>query len=116
MTTNPAASTTSFPRPADGSRIFNSEQKMAALSAGEIASRLGSMPAWQVENGELVRTFKFEDFRAALRFVNRVGDLAEEVGHHPDIDIRYNRVRLGLVTHDAGGLTAKDFDLASKIE
>jgi 4a-hydroxytetrahydrobiopterin dehydratase len=45
-----------------------------------------------------------------------VGDLAEEAGHHPDIDIRYNRVRLGLVTHDAGGLTAKDFDLAARIE
>ena len=56
------------------------------------------------------------DFRAALGFVNRVGDLAEEAGHHPDIDIRYNRVRLALVTHDAGGLTSKDFDLAARAD
>jgi len=48
--------------------------------------------------------------------VNCVGELAEEAGHHPDIDIRYNRVRLGLVTHDAGGITAKDFDLAARAE
>jgi 4a-hydroxytetrahydrobiopterin dehydratase len=89
---------------------------MPALSAQEVASHLSTLPAWQIENGELVRTFQFEDFRAALRFVNRVGGLAEEAGHHPDIDIRYNRVRLGLVTHDAGGLTAKDFDLAARIE
>ncbi len=89
---------------------------MPALSAVEVASYLKTLPSWQIENGELVRTFQFEDFRAALRFVNRVGDLAEEAGHHPDIDIRYNRVRLGLVTHDAGGLTAKDFDLAARIE
>ena len=72
--------------------------------------------SWQVEDGVLTRTFAFADFRAALRFVNRVGSLAEEAGHHPDIDIRYNRVRLGLITHDAGGLTAKDFDLAAAVD
>jgi 4a-hydroxytetrahydrobiopterin dehydratase len=87
---------------------------MPALTAAEIAAHLAKLPAWQVENGELVRTFKFEDFRASMRFVNQVADLAEEAGHHPDIDIRYNRVRLALVTHDAGGLTAKDFDLAAQ--
>jgi 4a-hydroxytetrahydrobiopterin dehydratase len=69
-----------------------------------------------MENGELTRTFTFADFRAALGFVNRVGELAEAAGHHPDIDIRYNKVRLGLVTHDSGGITAKDFDLAGKID
>lgn len=89
---------------------------MPALSASEIDFHLGKLPGWKVETGELVRTFQFEDFRAALRFVNRVGELAEEAGHHPDIDIRYNRVRLGLVTHDAGGLTTKDFDLAGRAE
>jgi 4a-hydroxytetrahydrobiopterin dehydratase len=88
---------------------------MAALSAAEVTAHLSTVPGWQVKDGELVRIFQFEDFAAALRFVNRVGDLAEEAGHHPDIDIRYNRVRLGLVTHDEGGLTAKDFDLAAKI-
>ena len=87
---------------------------MNALSAEEARSRLGNLPGWQIEAGELVRTFQFKDFRAALHFVNQVGEAAEAAGHHPDIDIRYNRVRLALVTHDAGGLTAKDFDLASQ--
>lgn len=86
---------------------------MSALSLAEIDSRLTALPDWSVEGGELVRTFQFKDFRAAMGFVNKVADLAEEAGHHPDIDIRYSRVRLGLVTHDAGGLTAKDFDLAT---
>jgi 4a-hydroxytetrahydrobiopterin dehydratase len=86
---------------------------MSPLSTSEVASHLGSLPGWQVENGELTRTFTFKDFLAALAFVNRLGERAEEAGHHPDIDIRYNRVRLALVTHDAGGLTEKDFDLAA---
>ena len=52
-------------------------------------------------------------FPAAIAFVNQVANLAEEAGHHPDIDIRYNRVRLALVSHDAGGLTTKDFAVAA---
>ena len=87
---------------------------MSALTAQEAESRLKNLPGWKIEAGELVRTFQFPDFRASLRFVNAVGELAEQAGHHPDIDIRYNRVRLALVTHDAGGLTEKDFDLAGK--
>lgn len=86
---------------------------MPTLPTDEIALRLRALPGWQIVGGELTRTFKFEDFRAALAFVNRVGERAEQAGHHPDIDIRYNRVRLCLVTHDAGGLTARDFDLAA---
>jgi 4a-hydroxytetrahydrobiopterin dehydratase len=86
---------------------------MRKLSEQEVASHLGALPEWQIEKGELTRTFTFKDFLAALAFVNRVGERAEAAGHHPDIDIRYNKVRLGLVTHDAGGLTAKDFDLAA---
>ncbi len=89
---------------------------MPALSAAEVASHLTRVPDWKVENGELVRTFQFEDFRASMRFVNEVAGLAEAATHHPDIDIRYNRVRLALVTHDAGGLTAKDFDLAAQVD
>jgi len=83
------------------------------LSEAEISSRLQSLPDWKVESGVLSRTFAFEDFLSSLTFVNRVGEVAESAGHHPDIDIRYNRVRLGLVTHDAGGLTEKDFDVAA---
>jgi 4a-hydroxytetrahydrobiopterin dehydratase len=89
---------------------------MPAFSAAEVAAHLTALPAWQLEDGQLVRTFQFPDFLAALRFVNRVAVLAEEAGHHPDIDIRYNRVRLGLTTHDAGGLTTKDFELAASID
>jgi 4a-hydroxytetrahydrobiopterin dehydratase len=87
---------------------------MPALTASEVDSHLGALPAWKVEKGELVRIFQFKDFLAAMRFVNEVAELAEAAGHHPDIDIRYNKVRLGLVTHDAGGLTVKDFDLAAR--
>jgi 4a-hydroxytetrahydrobiopterin dehydratase len=89
---------------------------MAALAQTEIDTRLRSMPTWQVQAGELTRTFTCKDFRAALAFVNKVGDLAASAGHHPDIDIRYNKVRLALVTHDAGGLTEKDFDMAAEID
>jgi 4a-hydroxytetrahydrobiopterin dehydratase len=89
---------------------------MNPLTAQEIATHLGALPEWRIEEGVLTRTFRFEDFIAALAFVNQVGERAEKAGHHPDIDIRYNRVRLGLVTHDAGGLTAKDFDLAVAVD
>jgi len=89
---------------------------MPAYSPEEAASRLGDLPSWLIEDGRLTRTFSFKDFPAALAFVNRVGELAEEAGHHPDIDIRYNRVRLSLVTHDAEGLTVKDFELAAAAE
>lgn len=85
------------------------------LSDAEIVTAQRALGSWQVEHGELVRTFSFPDFRASLAFVNQVGELAEAAGHHPDIDIRYNKVRLALMTHDAGGLTTKDFDLARKI-
>jgi 4a-hydroxytetrahydrobiopterin dehydratase len=85
---------------------------MPVLSPSAAQTRLAQLPGWQIESGELVRTFQFKDFVAALQFVNLIGKLAEVAGHHPDIDIRYNRVRLSLVTHDAGGLTEKDFDLA----
>ena len=89
---------------------------MKLLSDEEVLSRLGALPGWKIEDGMLVKTFKFKDFLTALHFVNRLGDVAEEAGHHPDIDIRYNRVRLSLTTHDAGGLTGKDFDLAGQAQ
>jgi 4a-hydroxytetrahydrobiopterin dehydratase len=88
---------------------------MTVISSKEAEQRLASMAGWGIEAGELVKTFSFKDFREALAFVNRVGEAAESAGHHPDIDIRYNRVRLSLVTHDAGGLTEKDFNLASGV-
>ncbi len=89
---------------------------MPILSPDAAQSRLAQLPGCQIESGELVRTFQFKDFVAALQFVNQVGEFAEKPGHHPDIDIRYNRVRLALVSHDAGGLTEKDFDLAAQVQ
>ncbi len=89
---------------------------MPALSPHEVSAHLAALPNWQVVNGELIRTFKFEDFRAAMRFVNGVAELAEAANHHPDIDIRYNKVTLKLVTHDEGGLTGRDFSLAAAVE
>ena len=89
---------------------------MPILSPTEVDRQLSSVPAWRVEAGVLVRTYEFADFRAAMLFVNRLAEAAEAAGHHPDIDIRYNRVRLGLVTHSAGGLTAKDFALAAQAD
>jgi 4a-hydroxytetrahydrobiopterin dehydratase len=92
------------------------EDLMRTFTAEEVASHLGALPEWRIEEGELTRTLTFKDFSAALAFVNRVGERAETAGHHPDIDIRYNRVRLALVSHDAGGLTAKDFELAAVVD
>jgi 4a-hydroxytetrahydrobiopterin dehydratase len=89
---------------------------VAALNQQEAKDRLAALSGWQIEGGELIKTYTFKDFRLALSFVNRVGEAAEAAGHHPDIDIRYNRVRLALVTHDAGGLTDKDFELAAKAD
>ena len=89
---------------------------MAALNQQEAKDRLAGLAGWQIEGGELIKTYSFKDFRLALSFVNRVGEAAEAAGHHPDIDIRYNRVRLSLVTHDAGGLTDKDFGLAARAD
>jgi 4a-hydroxytetrahydrobiopterin dehydratase len=89
---------------------------MPRLSEAAIAAALASRPGWSRAGDEIVRMFQFPDFAAALAFVVRVGDLAEAAGHHPDIDIRYNRVRLALTTHDQGGLTDQDLTLAGQID
>jgi len=73
-------------------------------------------PRWELSGGQLVKTVACGDFRRALDFVNEVGRLAEEANHHPDIDIRYSKVTLALVSHDAGGITSRDLDLARAID
>jgi 4a-hydroxytetrahydrobiopterin dehydratase len=73
-------------------------------------------PAWELIGGTLIKTVELQNFSEALAFVNEVGRLAEEADHHPDIDIRYNRVTLALLTHDAGGITQLDLDLALSID
>ena len=85
------------------------------LSEAEVQSKLTTVPGWTLENGEITRTFKLGSFPAALVFVGAVGHLAESANHHPDILIRYKNVKLSLVTHDSGGLTDKDFALATRI-
>ena len=88
---------------------------MQKLSDKELQQALNTLPNWTLKNGELVQERTFKDFVASMAFVNNVAQLAEATGHHPDIDIRYNRVRLALVTHDAGGITQNDTALAQKI-
>ena len=74
------------------------------------------MPEWRQQGAAINRTFAGRDFVAALKFVNEVARLAEEAWHHPDIDIRWNKVTLVLSTHDEGGLTEKDFALAARCD
>jgi len=88
---------------------------MPLLTETEIQGRLAGVPGWQRRGQELRRSFSFPDFGAAMAFVNRVAGLAEAANHHPDIDIRYSKVTLVLSTHDAGGLTERDFALAESI-
>jgi 4a-hydroxytetrahydrobiopterin dehydratase len=86
------------------------------LAEAKIIPALASIPNWKLQGAAIVRTYEFKDFPAAIKFVEVVAALAEEAWHHPDIDIRWNKVKLTLTTHDAGGLTEKDFALAKKID
>jgi 4a-hydroxytetrahydrobiopterin dehydratase len=82
----------------------------------KIQAALAALPKWKRDGEIISRTYEFEDFPAAMKFVNAVAVLAEEAQHHPDIDVRWNKVTLALTTHDAGGLTEKDFALARECD
>ena len=86
------------------------------LSDQQIEAELKAVPGWELKDGEITRPYKFKDFTEAVAFVNRILPLAESADHHPDIDIRYNKVQLTLSTHSEGGLTSKDFQLARQID
>jgi 4a-hydroxytetrahydrobiopterin dehydratase len=88
------------------------EQAVEKFSEAQIEAGLESNPAWVELNGQIQRTYEFDDFVGAMKFVNQVADYAEREQHHPDILIRYNKVTLTVSTHDASGITQKDFDLA----
>jgi 4a-hydroxytetrahydrobiopterin dehydratase len=88
---------------------------MQILTSPEIAALTAENPRWNLLDGKLVAQWTFPDFPAAIAFVNRVAAIAEAAGHHPDIDIRYNRVQLALVTHDAGGITHHDANMAKRL-
>jgi 4a-hydroxytetrahydrobiopterin dehydratase len=85
---------------------------MAKLTPNEIKQALRSVSGWKKQGKAIRRTYQFKDFPGAIRFVNAIARAAEKAWHHPDIDIRWNKVTLALTTHDAGGLTGKDFELA----
>jgi len=89
---------------------------MATMSDTEVKAALGELPGWELVGGDIVKEYKFADFVAAIAFVNQLADRAEAANHHPDIDIRWNKVRLALSTHSEGGLTSNDFALATEIE
>jgi 4a-hydroxytetrahydrobiopterin dehydratase len=89
---------------------------MARLSDDQIQERLGSLKGWEQVGDTLCKQFSFPDFKASLGFVNRVAAIAEELNHHPDILIEYDTVTLTLSSHDAGGITERDFRLAARID
>ncbi len=85
---------------------------MARLDPSAVAAELKNLPGWEVRDEKLHREFKFKNFVDAFGFMTRVALKAEAMNHHPDWSNGYNRVKVELVTHDAGGLTARDFTLA----
>ena len=89
---------------------------MAKLAEAVVRRRLAGLKGWTLAAGALEKRFTFANFKEAMFFVNSVAGLAEQAGHHPDLSVVYNRVTLRLSTHDAGGITPKDFDLAKQIE
>ena len=91
-------------------------ETVTLLSKDEIADRLGSLRGWEIKDGKLTKAFTLDDFIGAVRFVDRIAPLAEAEAHHPDLQVSWGRVVVELTTHSAGGLTAKDFRLASLIE
>lgn len=89
---------------------------MKKLEEADIRHRLAGLDGWQRDGKRIHKEYGFDDFAGSLAFVNGVAALAEEADHHPDIDIRFDRVLLALSTHSAGGLTSKDFELAQRID
>ena len=89
---------------------------LVKLDAAEIETRLADLDGWSVENGKLHRDLKFSDFAEAFGFMTRVALVAEAAQHHPEWSNVWNRVSIDLTTHDAGGISEKDFELASRID
>lgn len=88
---------------------------MPVLTDPEIQSALGSLPGWRRNGKAIERIFEFPGFKDAMAFVNRIAEAAEQADHHPDIDIRYNKVTMALISHDSGGVTQRDIRMAGKI-
>lgn len=86
------------------------------MTESQITAKLREVPKWTRKEDYIERRWEFEDFPQALAFINKVGELAEAMDHHPDIYNSWNKVRLRLTTHDRDGLTGLDFELAAKID
>ena len=86
------------------------------IDSDELEGLLKKLPEWDLENNSIVRMMEFDEFMEAIDFVNAVAEIAEEAGHHPDIDIRWCTITGRLTTHDVGGLTEADLDVAKKID
>ena len=90
---------------------------MVLLSKDEVKHKISVLNGWILEGNQIGKQFQFKDFVNALEFVNKIGEKAEEMDHHPDIFIHsWNKVKITISTHSEGGITAKDFQLAEKIE
>lgn len=95
-------------------QVFGNEA-IAPLTPAEISTQLESLPGWAIEGDELICTYPFANFVESVDFVNRLVEPAEAAGHHPDLTVSYSRVTVRLTTHDAGGLTNLDFEVAKAI-
>ena len=89
---------------------------MDTLSQDQVAAALADLEGWSQEGETIARTFRFADFVHAIGFVEHLAEVAEQQQHHPDIDIRYNKVTLRLSSHDAGGVTSRDVRLAGAVQ
>ncbi len=85
------------------------------LRSKEVDAELRKVPGWRLQGKRISSTFVLEDFEQVISFVNRLAKIAEQMNHHPDLSIRYNKIRVSITTHDEGGLTRKDFQLARRI-
>jgi 4a-hydroxytetrahydrobiopterin dehydratase len=86
------------------------------IEGAALQAAVAELADWKLEKDGLVRTVLFPDFASAIVFVNRAAELAEEADHHPDIDIRFNKIRIALTTHSAGGISKMDLDMAARLD
>lgn len=89
---------------------------MALLNDDEIEARLRDLPGWRRDADAIVREFDCDDFVGSVRFINSLVEPAEQMNHHPDLEVSWNEVRVRISTHSEGGLTAADFELAAQID
>lgn len=88
----------------------------SALSEGEVAAAVAELTHWDGDTQGIYRRLEFDSFRAAVDAVGQIADVAEEMDHHPDLDLRYDSLRVAVVTHDAGGVTELDVELARRVD